>query len=241
MDIENQNSIIGSGFISKNFEKYHEFFKKLSIKLYAAGVSNSLCNDKSLFKKDKDKIIDFSKKIPKNQTLLYFSTCSVYDPSRNNNLYVKHKLNIENFIKDNFQKFLIVRLPEVVGKNSNEHTLVNFFYNKIKNKDKFDLWSNANRSIIDIEDVVKILIDFISNADTKKNRIINIANPKKSSAMHIVYILENLTGTKAKYNLITKGEKNWKIDIESTEVSMKKLNITFGKNYLENVLKKYFS
>jgi len=241
MDIENQNSIIGSGFIAKNFEKYDKFFKKLCIKLYAAGVSNSLCSDKSLFEKDKGRIIDFSKKISKDQTLLYFSTCSVYDPSRNNNLYVKHKLNIENFIKDSFQKFLIVRLPEVVGKNSNVNTLVNFFFNKIKNKDKFDLWSNANRSIIDIEDVVKILIDFLSNVGVEKNQMINIANPKKSSAIHIVYILENLTGTKAKYNLITKGEKNWSIDTESTNDSMKKLNITFGKNYLENVLKKYFS
>ena len=71
-----------------------------------------------------------------------------------------------------------------------------------------------------------------------KNRIINIANVKKFS--YIVYILENLTGTKAKYNLITKGEKNWKIDIESTEVSMKKLNITFGK-IIRKCSKKYFS
>ena len=164
MDIENQNSIIGSGFISKNFEKYHEFFKKLSIKLYAAGISNCYATI-NLYLKRQDKIIDFSK-IPKIRRY-YILVLVQFMIHLNNNLYVKHKLNIENFIKDNFQKFLIVRLPEVVGKNSNEHTLVNFFYNKIE--DKFDLWSNANRSIIDIEDVVKILIDFISNADTKKS------------------------------------------------------------------------
>ena len=241
MDIENQNSIIGSGFISKNFEKYHEFFKKLSIKLYAAGVSNSLCNDKSLFKKDKDKIIDFSKKIPKNHTLLYFSTCSVYDPSRNNNLYVKHKLNIENFIKDNFQKFLIVRLPEVVGKNSNEHTLVNFFYNKIKNKDKFDLWSNANRSIIDIEDVIKILIHFISNNKLDKNQTINIANPNKNSPIDIVTILESIIRIKADYNLVEKGKENWEIDISDTNNSIKKCGINFENDYLKNALMKYYN
>ena len=117
----------GSGFIGKSFIKYEEFFKKLGVCAYAAGVSNSLCEDKELFNKDKSRLADFSKTIGQDQTLLYFSTCSIKDPSRNKNFYVKHKLDIENFIKENCKKYLIVRLPEVIGKNTNTNTLANFF------------------------------------------------------------------------------------------------------------------
>jgi len=241
MDKKHQKTIIGSGFIAKNFKKYEEFFKKLDICVYATGVSNSLCKDKELLDKDKSRLSDFSKKIFENQILLYFSTCSIYDPSRNKNIYVRHKLDIENFIKENFKKYLIVRLPEVVGKNSNTNTLVNFFFNKITKKEKFDLWTNATRSIIDIEDVVKILIDFLSKKSEHKNEIINIANPEKISATHIVNVFENFIKIKANCNLVAKGEENWNIDTSVTNDCIKKCKIRFDNNYLQNVLIKYFT
>tara|TARA_Y100000590_G_scaffold120222_1_gene137646 strand:+ start:717 stop:1442 length:726 start_codon:yes stop_codon:yes gene_type:complete len=238
---KNQNSIVGSGFIAKNFIKYEEFFSQLGVYAYAAGVSNSLCEEKELFIKDKNRLNQFSKTIEEDGTLLYFSTCSIDDPSRNKNFYIQHKLDIENFIKKNFKKFLIIRLSEVVGKSTNTNTLVNFFFDKIKKKEKFDLWADANRSIIDIEDVVKILIDFLSINKKITNQIINIANPKMSTAFHIVKILENITQTKAKYNMISKGEKNWNINTSAINDSLKRCDITFKKDYLENLLKKYFN
>ena len=78
-------TIIGSGFLASNFKKHEGLFKKLNICVYAAGVSNSLCQDSGLFEKDKNRLANFSKQIDKKKTLLYFSTCSIDDPSRNNN------------------------------------------------------------------------------------------------------------------------------------------------------------
>jgi len=238
---KNQNSIIGSGFIAKSLVKHEKFFNQSEVCAYAAGVSNSLCEEQELFIKDKNRLNELSKLIPEDRKLLYFSTCSITDPSRNKNFYVKHKLDIENFIKKNFKNYLIVRLPEVVGKNTNTNTLVNFFFNKIKKKEKFDLWADANRSIIDIEDVVKILIDFLSSNKKIPNQIINIANPKMSTAFHVVKILENITQNKANYKMISKGEKNWSIDTSTINDSIKRCKILFPKNYLENILKKYFN
>ena len=57
------DTIIGTGFLSKNFNKYKEFFKELNICVYAAGVSNSLCKDSELFEKEKKRLYDFSNKI----------------------------------------------------------------------------------------------------------------------------------------------------------------------------------
>ncbi len=110
------------------------FFKELNICVYAAGVSNSLCKNKKLFEKDKKRLYDFSNDINKNKVLLYFSTCALDDPSRNQNPYIKNKLEIENFIKKNFAKYLIIRLPEVVGKSNNSNTLINFFLKKLEKK-----------------------------------------------------------------------------------------------------------
>ena len=93
--------------------------------------------------------------------------------------------------------------------------------------------------MIDIDDVTKILIDLLSNKK-HKNKIINIANPKKYSIDYIVNIIEDLTALKAEYNLVNKGETNWEIDISQIINSIKNCKIEFNKNYLKNVLKKYF-
>ena len=47
------NTIVGSGFIANNLNKYKELFERLNICVYAAGVSNSLCANNDLFERDK--------------------------------------------------------------------------------------------------------------------------------------------------------------------------------------------
>ena len=232
-------TIIGSGFLANSFKKHENLFKKLNISIYAAGVSNSLCQSKNLFKKDKDRLVDFSKQMNKKNIILYFSTCSIDDPSRNNNEYIKNKLIIENFIKLNFEKYLIIRLPEVVGNTKNENTLIKFFFNKIQNRQTFNLWTKATRSVIDIDDAIKILIDLLSNKKMS-NKIINIANPLKYSAIEIVRTIEKLISKEAQYNLINEGDLNWKIDVSQISKSIKNCKIDFNNDYLKNVLKKYF-
>jgi len=232
------NSIIGTGFLAKNFEKNKKFFEKLNICVYAAGVSNSLCRDSKLFERDKKRLFDFSHNIEKKKILLYFSTCALNDPSRNKNPYIVNKSEIENFIKKNFNKYLIIRLPEIIGKNNNNNTLINFFFKKIKENEIFDLWTNATRSVIDIEDVTQILIDFLSNTSLK-NETINIANPKKYSATNIVSAIEDLISIKARYNLVNKGEVNWTIDVSPIINSIKNCGIEFDNCYLKKTLKKY--
>ena len=119
--------IIGSGFIAKNFKKKIILIKKYRIAIYASGVSNSKSINKNNFLRERRKIISYKNKI-NSMVFIYISTCSIFDPSRKNTAYVKHKLNMENVVKKNFNKFVIVRFPEVVGFNGNKNNLVNFFY-----------------------------------------------------------------------------------------------------------------
>ena len=82
------------------------------------------------------------KNLSEDFTIIYVSSCSVLDPSRKKSIYLKRKIKNENFVKKNFKKYLIIRIPEIIGKNKNKNTLVNFFYYKILNKKNFFLFKN---------------------------------------------------------------------------------------------------
>ena len=89
--------------------------------------------DKKNLEREILKFKDFTQKNKKK--LIYISTYSVNDNSRNNKLYVKNKIKIEKIIKRDNDEYIIIRLPEIIGKTKNLNTLTNFFYNNIvKNK-----------------------------------------------------------------------------------------------------------
>ena len=231
--------IIGSGFIAKNFENYSNELEKLNIWLYAAGISNSQTKDKNLLDKEKNRFIEFSKKFIQKKKLIYISTCTINDPSRNKNLYILNKLYIEDLIQKNIKNFLIIRLPEVVGKNENRVTLINFLYNKIKNEEKFEIWTKAKRNIIDIDDVVLLTLNLLKNKNLNNIKI-NIANPKSCFVNEIVKNFEKLGNIKAKYNLVDKGHNSWHLDTNRVSKISKKIKINFNENYLYKLLKKYY-
>jgi len=230
------SNIVGSGFIAKNFKSKNNFFKKNNCILYAAGVSNSINADKSLFDKDFSRLKNF-KKISKIKKIIYISSCSVTDPSRNKSLYLKKKIENEKFIKKNFNKYLIIRLPEIIGKNKNKNTLVNFFYYSIKNNQKFSLYKKAKRNFIDMKDIVNILIEIISKK--VDNKTLNIASPKMTNVFNVVCILEKILKKKAIILLKNKHNNNYKINIKYIKNlnSFKKIN--FNEKYLINKLRKY--
>jgi nucleoside-diphosphate-sugar epimerase len=233
--------IIGSGFIAKNFKKKGLLVKKSRVAIYASGVSNSKSINKNNFLRERKKIISYKKKIS-SKIFVYISTCSIFDPSRINTAYVKHKLSMENIVKNNFNKFVIVRFPEVVGFSSNKNNLINFFYQKIINNKKFILWANSRRNIIDIDDAVKLCLNFIKKIKNyKKIKLeVNIANTMYVSVKTVVNVIEKLTLKKAIYDKIAFGNLNWKIRPLISNRIIKMSSISFNKYYLEKVLRKYY-
>ena len=233
--------IIGSGFIAKNFKKKIILIKKYRIAIYASGVSNSKSINKNNFLRERRNIISYKNKI-NSLIFIYISTCSIFDPSRKNTAYVKHKLNMENVVKKNFNKFVIIRFPEVVGFNSNKNNLINFFYQKIINNNKFMLWVNSRRNIIDIDDAVKLCLNFIKKIKKyKKVKLeINIANTMYVSVLSIVNIIEKLTLKKAIYDKIAFGNLHWRIRPLVSKRIIQMSSVIFNKYYLEKVLRKYY-
>lgn len=226
--------VIGNGMIAKEFGGYHandEFI------IFASGVSDSTHAPASAFQREKDLLAVTIQNNTAN-TLVYFSTCSIYDPSMQESSYIKHKLEMETLIKRNLPGYVIFRLSNPVGKTVNTKTIVNFLISNILAKHKFSLWKHASRNIMDMDDVYSICNDILQEK-LFQNSIVNIANPRNYPVSFIVKTIEEHVGIQAEYTVTDKGDSPH-IDVSVIEPLFKKFNINFGQDYLPNLLQKYF-
>jgi len=226
--------IIGKGMVAKGFNSYE---KNNEVLIFASGVSNSANTDPVEFEKEHDLLLDTILQNP-GKKFIYFSTCSVYDVSLRNAPYVLHKLRMESLIETQHPDYLIFRVSNIAGKTNNPHTVLNYFYNHITEGSHFDLWENAKRNIISIEDLYKIC-DCIIQEDAFKNEIINVANPVTYTVQYIVSELEKFTGRKANYSKCQKGGGPI-INLSKAESYIAGQDIHFNDTYLQKVLQIYF-
>ena len=228
--------ICGGGMIATAFSA--DFKNNPDVCIYAAGVSNSMCESRSEFDREKNQLVKTLERSKHLNLFIYFSTCSLEDPATKNQPYVKHKLEMESIVSEH-PRYLIVRLPQVVGFGGNPNTLMNFLYQSIKCGKEFELWKNSNRNIIGIDDVLSIVSFYIKN-DIIHQEIINIANPVNYSILEIVTSMERFLRKNGIYDVIEKGS-SYSIDISEISPIIKKTNVTFDKNYLQKVIYKYYS
>ena len=109
---------------SKKFKKYLNFLKKNQIVIYVAGISNSSEKNPIKLKREIKEIRKFCKIY--REKLIYISTYSIIDNNRLKKQYVKNKIKIKKIIRKKIKRYVIIRLPEIVGKNNNPYTLTNF-------------------------------------------------------------------------------------------------------------------
>jgi len=227
-----KSAIIGNGLLANAFRnlKHEEFI------IFASGVSNSQEEKASEYDRELELLKSTMLKYP-NKQLVYFSTCSIYDKTLTNDLYVSHKINMENFIQANYNNYYIFRLSHVVGNTSNQ-TIVNFIYSSIQNNKVFDLWKNSYRNIIDVEDITLVVNNFIQKKKYQ-NQITNIASKYNVSVVDIVLEFENLLNKKAQYNVLNKGSE-YIISIDKIEKYYHLFKIEMNSNYYKKVIRKYY-
>lgn len=224
--------IIGKGLIASLFvDEDHG-----NVIFFASGVSNSSETDEKQFAREEQLILD-TLSSNQNQLFIYFSTCSIYDSSKTNSLYVLHKLKMEEIIKTKTKKFLILRVSNAVGKGGNPNLLINYIVRSVKDNQQINVHTKATRNIIDVEDIKNLTLDLINS--NHYNRIINIAYPYNFGIIEILEVVERFYDKKLNLNLIKSGESyNVSIpDIENYFISNQLMN---KENYLLNLLKKYY-
>ena len=183
--------IYGNGLIAKSFKKYHKNSKFI---FFASGISNSQEIDKFKYAREIKLLKKVLLKKRNNQIFIYFSSCSIFDPSKKNSLYVKHKLKIESIIKT-YDNYYIFRLPNVIGNSSNNFTLINNLVHKLISNKKIYVLFKARRNVIDVLDAVKI-VDLILEKNKSKNMTINIANKYSNKIIDIILYLSKILNCK---------------------------------------------
>jgi nucleoside-diphosphate-sugar epimerase len=226
--------IIGSGLVGRAFAPE---FPNNNVCIYAAGVSNSSCSDTHEFLREQQRLTQALEEFQHADAFVYFGTCSVADPEANKKPYVQHKLNMERLVSEH-PRHLIVRLPQLAGKTSNPHTLLNHLYECISLGKTFSLWRNAYRNIIDVDDVVPIARYFIVDL-ALRNTAINIANPVNYPMTEVLNAMEIVVGKRASINVIKRGS-NYPIDTKLMQSVLNEVGVNFGNDYLERVIGKYY-
>lgn len=227
--------LIGSGLLAKAFAE--EFSARHDVCIYAAGVSNSSCVDPREFYREQQRLGEALARHASVPRFVYFGTCSVADSEVAELPYVRHKLEMERLVREH-RGHLILRLPQVAGVTPNPHTLLNFLYARISRSEGFKLWRNAKRNIIDVVDVSSIACRLIAD-DKAVLGVYNIANPVNNAMSQIVDTMQRVVGKKAIYEVLDRGS-DYPIDIGATWPSIRAAGVTFGDDYLQNLIGKYY-
>ncbi|PZF73210.1 NAD-dependent epimerase/dehydratase family protein [Taibaiella soli] len=226
--------VVGNGMIARKFRNYEHQDHFI---IFASGVSNSKNTDQNQYLRERELLAATIQQNPQKR-LLYFSTCSVYDPAEEHSLYVKHKKEMEALIMASQIPYLILRTSNVVGNGGNPNTIFNYFIHNINNDIHFDLWANAGRNFIDADDLFAIT-DYVLQEGLFQNQILNVANPLSISVKSIVHEMEDFLDHKANYTLVEKGSSPI-IDLSAMMPIAEALQINFGAAYLSSLIKKYY-
>jgi len=228
--------IIGDGIIAKRFDSYSN---SRDVLIFDCGLLNSKEVRPEVFAEKTEMLHQAIERTADSGLFVYFSTCSVYDIDEQQSMYVKHKLEMEKVIETKVSNYLIFRKSQIVGRNSCNTSIINYFIDAIVNDREFNLWKNAGRNLIDIDDIYAIA-DYLITNRTFMNKSINLANPYNMSVFDILKTVELFFDKKAKYVSYNKGT-DYAIDISDVEPYLTKIGVKFGKKeYLLSLLRKYY-
>lgn len=228
--------VIGNGFIGSRFNVYNNI---KNIIIYASGVSNSRESDILAFERERNSLIATIENHREN-LFVYFSSTSIFDPNFSHSPYVSNKIFCENYLMNNHDKYVIIRLPQVVGNSTNPYTLTNYLYNRLLNNEPVEIINNIERNCIDIDDVF-IATDKIINSNNF-NRVLNLGNPRNITINKIVEIFKNQLNSTSQVLISSNIEAApFSIDLTSTREVIKDYDKYFNEFYYENLFLKYYN
>lgn len=226
--------IIGNGLLANAFAP--RFTCDLAVTVFASGVSNSKETRAEQFERERKLL---ASALAAEQSLIYFSTCSVHDPELAHTPYVRHKIGMEQLVLAGSSQNTVFRLPQVVGHSGNQHTLTNYLHDKISSGDPFQVWLNAKRNLIDVCDLADIASHLVTSRQAS-GTLVNIACPFSVSVLELVKIFEDLLHKQANYHAVAEGGV-YEIETHRSQIAATELGITFDETYVRKLIGKYYA
>jgi UDP-2-acetamido-2,6-beta-L-arabino-hexul-4-ose reductase len=223
--------VIGNGLLGNIFSldgsKYDDFL------IFASGVSDSKNTDINSSKREEDLI---NKTLLENigLTFVYFSSILV---DTINNDYYKHKLKMEELVKLKAEKYIIFRIPQIVGHLGNQNNLFNHLVNNVKTNITNIVYLNVERSIVDVDDL-KLIVDYCK--DKVVNETIILSYIEKISIIDLCNKIYSKFCTRPKIQLkINPENQNWDVD-NSNIIKDALINLKINTlNYTDKIILKY--
>ncbi|HEY0198044.1 MAG TPA: NAD-dependent epimerase/dehydratase family protein [Rhodanobacter sp.] len=225
--------IIGKGLLARAFAPYLE--KHSDVVVFASGVSNSFETHLGEFAREEALLRE--RLDTEARRFIYFSSCGITDAASDLTPYMQHKRAMEALVLS-ASHGLVLRLPQVVGKTNNPHTLTNFLRDHILSGQHFKVWSSAERNLIDVDDVATIGVRLAIDLPPEPT-VVSIASTHSKLMPEIVEIFERALGKTANCSYVLKGTPMI-IDTAQAESLGKKLGIDLGVGYIERVIHKYY-
>lgn len=224
--------VVGNGLIANLFENHDDE----NVVFFASGVSNSLEDNQLNFEREENLVRKTLEENP-DKLFVYFSTCSIYDSSKAESLYVLHKLNMESIVSKSAEKYLILRVSNAVGKGGNPNLLLNFIYDSLKNQKTIQVHQKATRNLIDSIDIQRITLLLIESK--RKNAIINLAYLHEFGIQEIIETMSSVLQIAPKMKFIESGNF-YQIAISDIKHYFETKNLTNKSEYLKNMVEKYY-
>lgn len=223
--------IIGNGMIARAFgaSKYD-----VDAIIFASGVSNSNETSVAEFNRERN-LLERCVEEARGRRVVYFSSCALINKEMNNIPYYMHKYEMENYVR-NTSKHVIVRLPQIIGRTDNPHTILTYFKNKLESNEEVIIHANAYRYFISIDDLVIFVTSLLSGV--KHDVYVDFSNPYRYSAESIYLTIAKILGNQNPCYRIVEGGVSYELDFSDMYSYLQELNLDFefGEDYFYNKL-----
>lgn len=188
--------IIGNGLIANAIKGCDNE----DVVLFASGVSNSVNPDMYDFKRE-ESLIRHSLK--QNKLFVYFSTVSIHDESVSHKPYIRHKLDMEHLVTMLADKYLIIRLPNIIGAGGNPNTLFPFFKTQILQNKETTIEKSAKRYLLTQHQLADMLQQLL--AANMMNKLVHCISGDAFSVKKIYIAMAEVLRQPAKCRVIKGG------------------------------------
>ncbi len=182
--------ILGSGLLAHAFDSFKNDDRVL---VFASGVSNSSTATEADYKRERDLLLD---QVGTPARLVYFSTCSLFDPALKDSGYIRHKVRMEELIRTRFENHTILRLPNVVGHTPNPHTLCNYIRDRILSGETINVQVKACRYLMGVDMISAVCTPLLNN-DLFRGKTLNVGYDQPVPVTELVAAMEGLLNKKA--------------------------------------------
>jgi len=215
--------VIGNGLLASAFSDYQHDDRYV---IFASGVSNSSETDEVQFVME-EKLLRSTLRENKEKHIIYFTSFIYFKK------YGIHKMLMEDIIQMSGVSYTILKLSQVIGRGGNPANLFNYLVNNIKNGQVINVYNDTYRSLIDVEDVRRI-VDFV------RNKYVYVSFPyvEKLLIKDIVLLISKALNKNPMINFVDSQGFYYPDRTLLVDYILEELNIT-PEGYTERIINKY--